>query len=379
MPLLPQPKDGERLQTKGRDTQFSFWPTRRLRAHAKIQPVLFALEPWGIIESYVKKKCKNTRLPEALSCLSQAHDFYLVGTEKGVAAGRPLALYYAYMNLAKVICLTHGPHSTFNNAQHGLSGTAQADFESSTLDAYRSPGRAGKLQNFSELMQAISGRHVPRRGTQYELGHILPQILPGHRLWAQASSKTERFIAFESIQFWRSTHNQKVWLRLHVMADDLSRLSVTHQKFLDESGLSSDFSEVKCDRKIEGNKVLCFEQRTAKPYPHRHPANVLSELVELVKPHLWATVASVPPYRRYYAYLCPSADSRSLLPQLLSVYALTYYLGSITRYRPHEFDRLLAEKFGARLHDFVTGQPDQFLYLLASEILRQDIARPSII
>jgi len=27
----------------------------------------------------------------------------------------------------------------------------------------------------------------------------------------------------------------------------------------------------------------------------------------------------------------------------------------------------------------VTGQPDQFLYLLASEILRQDIARPSII
>src|ERR671924_350294 len=61
----------------------------------------------------------------------------------------------------------------------------------------------------------------------------------------------------------------------------------------------------------------------------------------------------------------------ALVPQLLSIYAITFYLGSITRYRPHHFDRMISGPYGPRIQDFVTGQPLQFLYLMASEFAKQ--------
>ncbi|NDV01534.1 YaaC family protein [Pseudoroseicyclus tamaricis] len=377
MPRLPQPYDGERLQTKGRPTEFSFWPTRRLRAHAKIQTKLFALEPWGIIEKSVNDWTQGSKKLEALACLRQAHDFYKVGTEPGIEAARPLALYYCYMNLAKVLCLSWGDEDSFNNAQHGIWERSQSLFEDDFLTVFPSPNR-GKLQNFSEILEVLTGSGVQTQ-KDLRIAEILPQVLPGHRLWAHASEKQERFISIQDIQFWRNRGDQEIWLRIYVFADDLSRLSISHKRFLSDSGLENNFHEVESDASIDGRKLLCFEEIEVTKYQANHPADSLEELAHSLRENLWATVATVPPYRRYYAYLCPQPERGSLLPQLLSVYALTYYLGSVTRYRPQDYDDILAGKYGSRFQDFVTGQPAQFLYLLSSEIIRQDIAQPSII
>lgn len=377
MPPLPQPRHGERLKTKGRPTEFSLWPTKRPRAHAKIQPKLFALEPWGILRNVIETDCPSPRRDEASACLRQAHDFFLVGTENGVEAARPLALYYCYMNLLKVFCLTHGPNESFNNAQHGITEVFDTNYENIILRGFRSPNN-GKLQNFSEMLSVIKGAGLPVT-SDFRVGHILPQVLPGHRLWCEATKKAERFIAFRDIQFWRNTDAGEVWLRLYLYSDDLSRLGVTHANFLSQSGLSQQFREVASDHEEDGRKVICFEQMVAKNYPARHPADELENLVSGIRNDVWATVSSIPPYRRYYAYLCPPGELGSRLPQLLSIYAITYHLGSVTRYRPHDYDRMLRGKFGARILDFVTGQPSQFLFLLASEIARQEVTQPSII
>lgn len=378
MPPLPQPRSGERLQTKGRPTEFSLWPTRRLRAHAKIQPKLFALEPWGILKNAITDRCPAIRQKEALACLKQAHDFYLVGTEKGVEAARPLALYYCYMNMLKVYCLMWGANNSFNNAQHGITEIHRDNHEDIVLRAFPSPNNQGKLQNFSEMLTVLTGTGLATN-TDYRVGDVLPQILPGHRLWCEAVNRTERFISLEDIQFWRDRATREVWLRVFLYADDLSRLGVSHADFLDKSGFRADFGEVACDRIKDGRNIICFEQAAPQVYPDRHPADLLENLASLIRKRLWATVASVPPYRRYYAYLCPPAERASLMPQLLSIFALTYHLGSVTRYRPQDYDGMLVEKFGSRIQDFVTGQPTQFLYLLSSEIARQDITQPSII
>lgn len=154
MPPLPQARDGERLKTKGRPTEFSLWPTKRLRAHAKIQPKLFALEPWGILRNTVAKQCPANRREEAAACLRQARDFFLVGTEGGVEAARPLALYYCYMNLLKVLGLTRGPNPSFNNAQHGIAEIFNTNYESIILRGFPSPN-GGKIQNFSEMLSVV--------------------------------------------------------------------------------------------------------------------------------------------------------------------------------------------------------------------------------
>ncbi|QZA77472.1 hypothetical protein K4H28_14485 [Deefgea tanakiae] len=75
---------------------------------------------------------------------------------------------------------------------------------------------------------------------------------------------------------------------------------------------------------------------------------------------------------------CPANEMPQILPLLLSIYARAYYFGSITRYRPHHYPSITDSAFGSRVQDFITGQPQQFLYLLASEFAKREIAKPSI-
>lgn len=381
MPRLPQGRQGQRLQVRGRPIAFSYWPSKPARAHYALQSLLFALDPWTIIRQSIEKTCPKSRLNEASACLEQARDFYTAGTERGIEAARPLALYYSYMNLVKAYCLTRGTPHTFDQAQHGLSERlipGGKELLGAYLRAFCSPNPEGKLQNFDELFAVLTGQHLAAV-TDYKLSHLLPQILSGHRLWARAANKRERFIALNDIQFWHDQASQDLWLRLYLFADDLSRLGVSHQRLLDESGLANVFREVSCDQEIDGRDLICLEQINTQNYPNGYPADFLRHPVEMIRTKLWSTVSTIPPYRRYYVYLCPPAEAGSRLPQLLSMYAVTYYLGSITRYRPHHFNAMTRGPYGPRIQDFVTGQPLQFLYLMASEFAQQDVTKPSIL
>lgn len=375
MARLGAARTGQRVQVKGRQIDFSFWPSRPGRRHRGLQSLLFALDPWAIIRQTVENECSpRLRRAEALATLEQAEDFFAMGTERGAEAAQPLALYYSYMNLVKTFCLTKGSRATFDQAQHGLRERLRGQRE--LVDAYlqADPRSVVKAQNFAELLFALSGTSLTA-STNYDLPALLPQILPGHRLWAQATQKVERFIAVHDLQFWHDTVTRSLWLRIYLLGEDLSRLNVSHRRALTESGLASEFQEVQSDRAGQ----ICLEQITPQSCPNNYPADDLHNVVAIVRPNLWMTVTSIPPYRRYYVYLCPSAEVVHKLPQLLSIYAMTFYLGSITRYRPHHFDALLAGPFGPRVRDFVTGQPLQFLYLMASEMAQRDVAKPSIL
>jgi hypothetical protein len=203
---------------------------------------------------------------------------------------------------------------------------------------------------------------------------VLPQILSGHRLWAHGADAVERFVIVEKVYFL-TDGNGLMWLDVRMKRQDLARLSVTTQEMLTKSGLASTFREVESGDPA----IVRLEQTTPLPYAPGREVDHLHELVESIRPNLWMTVSILPPYRRYYIYLCPPAERVQLLPQLLSMYAMTFYFGSITRYRPHHFDLLLKSPFGPRVRDFVTGQPQQFLYQMASEFAARDIARPSIL
>jgi hypothetical protein len=50
--------------------------------------LLFALDPWAIIDELIDKKCPRARRDEAFSCIEQAKDFYIVGTERNIVAAR---------------------------------------------------------------------------------------------------------------------------------------------------------------------------------------------------------------------------------------------------------------------------------------------------
>lgn len=381
---LPAARLGDRLKVSGKLIPYSFWPTKiGEKGNASLQSLLFSLDPWAIIDQTIKTSCPEAVKPEALACMRQARDFFEGANDSQRVSARPLVLYYCFMNLVKAFCLTRATQTTFNKAQHGLSEMLRApsnrELSDAFLRAFTSPNNRGELQNFAEFKHALTGSALAAQ-QDYDVPVLLPQILPGHRLWSSAANKKERFIAIHEIRPYLNKHSRELWINLYFVSDDLSRIGVSKKRLLAESKLGPFFEQVVCSETDgAGRELICLQMTNPIVCPNTKYANSLHGLFTSIREILWATVSTVPPYRRYYVYLRPQSEDTQILPQLLSIYALSYYLGSITRYRPHHFPAINDGPFGPRIQDFISGQPQQFLYLIASEFAEREIAKPSIL
>lgn len=381
---FPAARTGTRLKVNNKLITYSFWPTKNgLRGNASLQSLLFSLDPWALIDQAIKSSCPASAQDEARACVLQARDFYAAAIDTQRIAARPLTLYYCFMNLVKAFCLTRGSRSSFDQAQHGLSEKIRGPLNRELIDAYLcahvSPNKNGIPQNFAEFHYSLTGSRLTSN-TEFDITALLPQILPGHRLWSFAANKKERFVIVHDIRPLLQKSTSELWLNIYFASDDLSRIGVSATGFLKDSSLAQDFSQVFCDEKDAfGRKLICFQQIKPIICNTKKYANYLQRLFNVARPMLWATVTTLPPYRRHYIYLRPAHESSQVISQLMAVYALSYYFGSITRYRPHHFPRITESAFGPRVHDFITGQPQQFLYLLASEFSKREIAKPSIL
>ncbi len=56
-----------------------------------------------------------------------------------------------------------------------------------------------------------------------------------------------------------------------------------------------------------------------------------------------------------------------------------YYLGSVTRYRPQQFDVVLDGRYGGFVEEVLTSQPRQLVYLLASEFVGREVTQPALV
>ncbi|MDR6530863.1 hypothetical protein J2800_001602 [Caulobacter rhizosphaerae] len=110
-------------------------------------------------------------------------------------------------------------------------------------------------------------------------------------------------------------------------------------------------------------------------YGHR-PSQALEQLSGMTRSRMWRSVTAVPPYRKYYVY--QASPTQFLMNQLLTMYLATFYFGSITRYKPEQFEFILRSPIGPFVFEFFANQPTQFLYLMASEFMGQEVAKAAI-
>lgn len=381
MPRLPPMRPGSELTANRRSVPFSFWPVATINSRRRpVQSLLFSTDPWIMMKRCISEDIVNrdTR-NEAASYIDQASDFYNSALNSQVDAAKPLQLYYSYLNIAKAFILCRGRQQSLPRIRHGISESVAQngnEYTDACVRFWSSPDRNGYLQAFDEFLLALG--HVSRPdGHAIPITHLVPQILPGHRLWADAANEKERFIALQRVQFTEDTNAKRTWLRFYLYKDDLTRLGHSQNHILRYSGLDSEFQKVKCEETVASRSLICFEQSAPIPY-NRHGVDVATTLSQTGKHLLWAAVASLSPYRRYYLYICPH-DRMLLLPQLASIYALTFYLGSVTRYRPTVFRSILDGPYGPRIAEFISGQPAQFIYLMASEFAKREITQPALV
>lgn len=372
-------RDGQTVKVLGRPLPFSIYPVARTNRRFGLHSRIFASSPWAVMTQVVENSLSCDPHDQARAFLSQAQNFYEIARDSHLSPTKPLLFYYSFLNLAKALSLVKGVESGYEKAVHGLSENTPAGgrefFDSQVKVQWRQSNPSPRIYN--DLKRSLGGR-IHANGRSYELKSILAQLLPGHRVWCKATGQGERFIELQRIEFRFNSQRKRVWLELGIFLDDLTRFGITRNRLLNESGLASSFREVVSDEYIGDRKVLKFEQKNAISYSDRH-TDKIPELVKVLKPYLWASALATPPYRKNYLYLCPPAEQQDMLPQLASVYVAFFYLGSVTRYRPHKFESILQGTHGSHLQELILNLPQQFLYLMASEFLGREVAKAPLV
>jgi len=128
--------------------------------------------------------------------------------------------------------------------------------------------------------------------------------------------------------------------------------------------------------RVGADKWVRFEMSAPVKYGAR-PSDVLNATVNRVRGDFWRSVTIVKPFRKYYVYVADPGDI--VLPQLCGMYLIFFHLGSVTRYRPDQFDELVSGPYGAFIREFIENQPNQWLYMLASEFAEQEITRAAVV
>lgn len=376
MSRLSPAKEGAPLKIASQVVPFSYWPTVKQTRRAKLQQRIFTSDPWALIAAGIADSCPKKSREAALAYRSQAEDFYDAAISMGNRnlGAKPLLLYYSFLNLSKAYLLTRGHAAPNDRPGHGISEKARIrQVEGAKLTVY--PSQPRKPQLFSQFLYALTGTAVTKT-QHYRLGSLMPQILFGHRVWCSAANESERFVSLKEVQYVGSRGDHEAWIRLQLDKQELAKMHLSQEDALKLSRLERQWRFVQ-QPDDDFSDCLCIEQNVSTAYGHR-PSDALSELTDNVRPYLWCSVLLHPPYRKYYLYLSPKSESKSVLPQLLSMYVIMFLLGSITRYQPHQFDRLLDTRYGAHLIGAVTEIPTQYLYLMASELLEREVTRASL-
>jgi hypothetical protein len=338
----------------------------------ELQHRLFVNDPWELIAEAIHRAVPSQKSRHiAHSFRRQAEDYFRAATIGRELAVRPVLLYYAFLNLSKAYALTQGNVTLLGKAVHGMSAAPKPRAILGSSIKFDKSNRVGVFQ---ELLRFLGG-NAAFTNRDAPLGYLLPQILPGHRLWCYATSRVERFFTVQRFDVLHAPATKEVWVNIYLDRSDLERVGASEVRALSDCDFGQEF-EVAAG--ISPRYWTCFQQRTMTSYT-TDPAEALAQIGSKMRTKIWETVKIDSPYRKLYVYCCPAAEKRARLPQLLSIYLLMFFLGYVTRYTPGYFEDLLDSKFGPLFETFVSESPMQFLYLMASEILGREVSKPAII
>lgn len=379
MKLAPA-RSGNPLVMKGRELEFSLYPMVKTSRRWGVHSTLYATDPWGVISGSVAEAIKlQPEREAAVSFVRQAREYFTAAERAGSIETRPLLYYYAFLNLAKAIAMGRGQAGLVGKVVHGVSQVGGAGHSPSTakLQIGASSGSgSGPKSAVDELHRALEGSAVV--SGEYPVSEIISQSVIAHRMWCGSfgQPRVEKFVPIDRIEFVHDEAASALWLRVFVSRAVVKSRGWGLNKILTESGLVSEFRGVKHPDSATDAEFHVIEQSNPVNYTGR-AADVVVEVVQVIRPHLWRTITASAPFRRFYLYL--SAPNEKRMPQWLSVYATLFWLGSLTRYQPVELFQALDGSFGAFFREFLETQPRQLLYILASDAKQQNVTRGVIV
>ncbi|MDN4626582.1 YaaC family protein [Erwinia sp. PsM31] len=344
-----------------------------------------------ILKRYIEKTTKTTtdklRKEKVLfSFLEQARNFY-ESAENSPVKSQPLLYYYAFLNLSKIaINISRSDNVLFKGYIHGISEDYQSEFSKSSVTIKTSNN--GDIQVAHEMLRLFDLSKAPPYNNgpkKLNIRDILSHCIGIHRSYSEIYKKPEFFIKIIDHTLFRKG-------KILYFRGDLGCLNETDAENLVKSGYNIiKFKDGIChSSSLQNGSNIHWSLDTGATYPglkDGHYYYICSITMryskdptqseyynlskEIRKDGVWYYIGS----DGYTIYISKCMDPSFRYSQESIIYMMMFYLGSITRYRPHLFDSLFSNKEQWLVSEFLKTQPKQYLYLLTAQILGQQVTK----
>ena len=329
----------------------------------KRKPRIIASDPWAFLEHLVSKRLRKSEQAEPIAFIEQAYDFYEAATNPQLGS-KPVLYYYSFLNLVKVflrfnrILIPAAP-------KHGINDPRANIRERFRIQGQRLHiiGRArDRSQLFAEFIIALGGSVSGSR--EIKLLDVLAQIPSIHRAFTQVTSLNSVFVPIKKIELRRK--NNLFWGRVILDKKDQD-VACGIQNLKTRSFFRKALKQVASELEDE----IWLETDTSEG-ERRGVDSAIYKAARKIRSAQLSTILTQDGYRYYFN--CIKANY--YLHPLTASLAAMFYLGSITRYKPEDFGKIRAGKYGWICEELIGTQPKQFLYILCSELADVDVVIP---
>ena len=319
-------------------------------------PRVVTSDPWAFLRYRARVVLPAEIARRASSYVDQAFDFFESAANPRTSS-RPLLYYYAFLNLAKVLVLLKGTRHLPLLLRHGIS-----DPKANVKERLRFEGQrvqvAGRAHDHSEFFpEFLSAFGVT------PTAHSFSQIPGIHRTCCTVLDHAPRFCPVDAVDFY--SKNGQIWATMKVSPSDKD-VGSSLPKIRSSRRFRRAFSQV------EGSDGQIWFETNPEPGQRRGTDIAIGRLCAKLRDIGFHAILTQKGYRYYIDNFAP----REVLPQLCAIYAVMFYLGSITRYKPHYFDAIVSRGYDWLVAEFLETQPTQFLYLLSSHVAGVEVIKP---
>jgi hypothetical protein len=299
------------------------------------------------VHGITSKRKRNYAAYNLQFYIQQASEFYETAKSAKTHTA-PLFYYYSFLNLAKALCEIKNPqfHKQNECYLHGLSWTPNREYEvNMETESVRLTQRSGVWQALWEVIQASSfNRPSAPRLALRDLFALCPELSVEY---TKAYERPSALVGLTEPEILIDSGKNEVWVRFKVARDELRKVRLSRNKFLKlVTHTGSPYRQVQSDEE----EFWVFELE----HPKRIPAKFKGTIFGLLEAEIKAMNLFTELESEGLGYSVPIQSSLPIpMPQILVLYTIIFWFGSLVRYDPLSVFRLQDSEYWLVLDGFI--------------------------
>lgn len=282
--------------------------------------------------------------------IKQAYDFYSAASSADSNTS-PLFYYYCFMNLAKALCEIKHPqfHKMKESYSHGLRWHPNPEFlVDMSTDYITIPNYRGIWHVLWEIL--AKKPYSNTKPTKLKIADLFACCPEVSSEYERAFGQDSKYVRLVDPDFLNDSSESKVWIKFSVKRHDLSSKQLSRKEFLDSISDGNNWYRQVIGPNDQENDLYTFELRT----PKKITAHPLSYWSDLLMPYIRVMNVFVHPVGSDMGYFIPIQNHLPIpLNQLVLLYCIVFWLGSLVRYDPKSIAHLRDSMYWILIEGFV--------------------------